>query len=219
MITLGHIALIRLAPLARALRASSGAAYAFLSGREIELWERCVTAKRQAEFLGGRIAAKLAVNLHRAASDLAIKHWSQVEIYARPGIAPSCRCDDGACYSVSISHAANSAIAIASTSDRAVAIDVEDSQSRVRSMTEMFHVAERSGIRDLDDACARWTLKEVCAKLAGTGLRGRPHEIATCLIGERLVIVVPSWMTIAHPCILATSSRGSLIISIGLGAR
>jgi phosphopantetheinyl transferase (holo-ACP synthase) len=211
---LGYSALIRLSLLAGAIDNGLDVS-GLLAGRERDLWMRCVTRKRRIEFLGGRIAGKLAANVCRMAASMSPRPWNAIEIYPQENGAPLCKYDDGSSQRISISHSRNWAMALACPYDQAVAIDVEDPGSCIRLQGDMFHEVELSGIRDLAEARVIWTLKEVCGKLTERGLQGRPNEIIAVKLFDRLWLASPPWMNVSPSTILAAGYCGPLAVAVG----
>jgi len=216
---LGYAALIRLAPLRDVIEDGLDPVGTFLGPREEDLWVRCVTQKRKVEFLGGRIAGKLAANMYRVAAGTFPKSWNAVEIFPQGNGRPVCEHDDGLRHSISISHSSSWALALVSSDRSTVAVDIEDSHSRVRPMADMFHEVEISQIRTLKDARLRWTLKEVYGKLTGWGVQGLTRDIITLRLADGLWLAIPPWISMAESSILAVNHWGPLTVAIGVSAR
>lgn len=217
MEALGYSARIRLSLLARALDGGLDVR-GFLAGRECELWVRGVSRKRRIEFLGGRIAGKLAANLSRLAAGMPARPWSAIEIYPQDSGAPLCKYDDGSSHRISISHSHNWAMALACCYERAVAIDIEDAASRIQLRDNMFHAVELQSVRDLAEARFIWTLKEVCGKLTQKGLEGRPGDIIAVRLFDRYWLASPSWMNISPSAVLAAGYCGPLAVAVGFAS-
>src|SRR5437899_2796287 len=93
---------------------------AFLGPRERGLWTRCVTRKRQIEFLGGRVAGKLAASMYRVAAGASLQPCRAIDIYPQENGCPVCQYDDGFHHPISISHSNRWALALVSSAGRTV---------------------------------------------------------------------------------------------------
>lgn len=214
---LGYCALVRLAAVARALTADPGLAGRLLAGREKGLWVRCATGKRRAEFLGGRIAAKVCAGLYRAAVGARRTTLSAVEVYPLDGRRPACLHDDGLSHPVSISHSGGWAMALVPLGGRgAAALDIETAASRVRPSSHFFTGAELSQIDCPEEARLRWTLKEAYGKLTGDGVLAHTHDVQALRQGGVLWLAASGNAGRAGGSLLAGGACGPLTVSVGL---
>jgi phosphopantetheinyl transferase (holo-ACP synthase) len=150
------------------------------------------TEKRRTEFLGGRIAGKLAVNVCRVSNHLSWLRWHDVDIVARDGGMPEAHCGDGVVWQVSVAHCRSTAMACATTRNHEVGIDIEDGQTSVRPYPEMFNLAELHQIGTVEAARQRWVLKEACGKLSGKGILSHVQDVYTYRFLGQLWMIMPS---------------------------
>lgn len=190
---LGYYVSLNLAPVATLLDAEDARLNELLSPLELEIWSRVTARKRQIDLLGGRLAAKLAVNSYRLARGLAPAPWAEISIGRASNGRPYVHAPQGPQPLPSISHSGGRVLALVGAPGWLPAVDHERRDSRLRLAEDFFHPAELGQIRDFDDARTRWTLKEVCGKLSGDGIVGRTHAV------------------------LAIRHRGSLWVSAGRG--
>lgn len=216
MTQIGYYALIRLDPLAVAVDAGSNCVNELLAARERDLWARCIARKRKIEFLGGRLAGKLAANLYRLQSKLAPQPLNAIDIYPETNGAPVCEHSDGVLHPISISHSNGWAGALVSVKGRPVSLDIEGPQSRVRPMVDMFHEAELAQIRGVEDARLRWVIKEAYGKLTGEGILGRTDELVTIRMSNRMWLAVPRANVPKATVMLAGGRHASLSMAVGL---
>lgn len=171
--SIGWLALVSLRKLASD-PAAMAAATALLCGGETKLLRRAVTDKRRIEFVGGRLAAKVAVSRCRSAVGEAALQLGQIEIARTATGAPQVRCP-GLSPAVSISHSRHWAVALCAPNR--CGIDVEDECARVRASEDYFDAHELgNSVRTLGARCA-WAAKEAVAKINGRGLDHDPHSI------------------------------------------
>jgi hypothetical protein len=149
------------------------------------------TPKRELEYLGGRMAAKLA-----AAAWLA-KHgspgsldWGSLLVCAGPDEQRVCYQNGKYAASVGITHSGRWAAAIAMPGPK-VALDLEDAQRR-RISAEAFHRLELQNGASAELLREYWTLKETVAKLSGIGILGFENEIFCYTYGSQRWIGVVS---------------------------
>jgi phosphopantetheinyl transferase (holo-ACP synthase) len=134
------------------------------------------THKRELEYLGGRMAAKLA-----AAAWLAKQanhgrlDWESLLVCAGPDEQRVCYQDSKYAASIGITHSGRWAAAIAMPGQK-VALDLEDAQRR-RIAPEAFHRLEVQNGTSAESLREYWTLKETVAKLSGKGILGFENEI------------------------------------------
>jgi hypothetical protein len=134
------------------------------------------TYKRHLEYLGGRMAAKLAASAWLA------KHgspgrldWGSLLVCTGPDEQRVCYQNGKYAASVGITHSGRWAAAIAAPGPK-VAIDLEDAQRR-RIAAEAFHPLELQNGASAELLREYWTLKETVAKLSGIGIIGFENEI------------------------------------------
>ncbi|MCW2536785.1 MAG: acyltransferase protein [Modestobacter sp.] len=165
-------------------------AHCVLAGEERTEWGRLAgaPARRRAEWLAGRIAAKEAVrDLLLAAGE---RDWADcdIRIGARPDGGPVVTTPwspGGAPPSISIAHSDGVAVAVAVPADAGgVGVDVQP----VRPLSDeterlAFSEAERGALAALDDgmrpvrATQLWCAKEAAAKAVGCGLPLPPSDV------------------------------------------
>lgn len=212
---LGFCALVKLAPLTPVVACGPRreAANFFLSGREKALWERCATMKRGAEFLGGRLAAKLSARLYREFKGLPPQRWKDIEVYPRGDGRPFCLHADGLGHPVSISHSGGWAAALVSSRASDVGLDIEASSFAASTLSEIFGPVELAQLRGGTDARRRWTLKETYSKLTGRGVLSHPRDFVTLeLDGQMWLALAPSEAAV-RDVLLASVERERLSIS------
>jgi holo-[acyl-carrier protein] synthase len=146
-----------------------------LMGSEIALWQRLQTERRRLEFLGGRLAAKLAVN--RLQSSIETPYFlHNIEVMRSDGGKPYICSMKGIPPQVSISHTRKWAVALAVPGHICCGIDIEDCTSRVRLSNDYFHETEIE-VAYMISPRRHWVLKEAIAKLSGRGFQGDPHSV------------------------------------------
>jgi hypothetical protein len=215
MDVLGYCALLKLTLLEKASEDLNHTADVFLSAMEKELWARCVTGKRRAEFLGGRIVGKMAANLYRAANGFSPSAWPAMTVRSQEDGRPVCQHADGLSHPLSISHTHKFALGIVSSEGRQVGVDIEDDASRVCLRRDMFHDIELAQMQELGSARLRWTLKEMWGKLTGHGIFNHTHDFITLKHANRLWLSLPSKCSLNGSEILAAGHWGALAVSIG----
>lgn len=176
---------------------------------------RCVTGKRRTEFLGGRIAGKLAANLYRAANGFGPSAWPAMTIRPQDDGRPLCQHADGLSHPLAISHTHKYALALVSSDGLRVGVDIEDDASRVRPRADMFHDIELAQMQDAGNARLRWTLKETWSKLAGEGIFNHTHDFITLKQMDSMWLSVPSQWSLTGAEILAAGRMGALTVSMG----
>ena len=216
---IGYCVLIRLALFERTCRDRSPLVDSLLSAKEKALWTKCVTEKRRVEFLGGRVAGKLAALMDRLAAGFEPLNWRDVEILPTAGGVPVCRHADQLCHPVSISHTKHFALAVASLSACQVSVDMEENNWRDYPLPDMFSTVELSQIADPQTARLRWTLKEMYGKLTGRGVLGYTHSVHTLSHENSLWLGVPATSLPAKQVMLSTGHWRTLAVSIGVSSR
>jgi phosphopantetheinyl transferase (holo-ACP synthase) len=212
---LGYCALFKLTLLEEASADLSHTADVFLSALEKEKFMRCVTGKRRTEFLGGRIAGKLAANLYRLANGLGTSAWTAMSICPQENGRPVCQHDDGLSHPLSLSHTHKYALGLVSSAGHQVGVDIEDDASHVRPRADMFHDVELAQMQDTENARLRWTLKETWCKLAADGIFRHTHDFITLKHADNMWLSVPSRWSLTGAEILAAGHIGALTVSMG----
>ena len=215
---IGYCALVRLAPFENACRVQPQFIDSLLSAKEKALWTKCITRKRQVEFLGGRFAGKLAALMGRLAAGFELLNWRNVEILPIGNGVPVCRHVDQLCHPVSISHTKHLALAVASLSACQVGVDIEENNWRDYPLIDMFSPLERSQITDPQTARLRWTLKEMYGKLTGSGVLGHTHDLHTLKHENSLWLGVSATSLPARPVMLSNGHWHTLAVSIGVSS-
>jgi holo-[acyl-carrier protein] synthase len=170
---LGALALVSLDKL-RVDPGVRGGAHKILFGSETALWQRLSADRRRLEFLGGRLAAKLAVNrLRLSMGEPALRG---IDVIRSKDGRPVVRSTDGFTPGVSISHTHKWAVALAVPGHLRCGIDIEDAASRVRLSCDYFHGAEIEIASSIGPK-RHWVLKEAVAKLEGRGFDWNPHSV------------------------------------------
>jgi phosphopantetheinyl transferase (holo-ACP synthase) len=178
--TLAWIVLVSLRKLAADATLLKGAS-ALLQGEEVQLLARAQTAKRRLEFLGGRLAAKLAVNRCRMAAGEPELGLCQIEIARKTLGAPQVCCP-GYHPAISIAHSRTWAVAMAAR--QPCGVDVEDSCSRVCATADYFDQIEIVGAVPSFGVRCVWAAKEAAAKATGRGLLNNPYSVRIVPAGE-----------------------------------
>jgi 4'-phosphopantetheinyl transferase len=153
-------------------------ASAFLTEGEIADLSRRGTARRIADRIAGRIAAKRALTQLTGVAPLNIRVPTAAsgepiaEVPGQPGV------------SVSISHRQGQAVAVAVRAGR-VGVDLEQVEARPAHFAEMwFHDDERRlAGSDLVLQTALWSVKEAVLKALGTGMALSPHQVRVVALG------------------------------------
>lgn len=219
MRSIGYCALVRLALFENTCRAQPQLVDSLLSANEKAVWTKCVTSKRQVEFLGGRFAGKLAALMGRLAAGFELLNWRDVEILPTSNSPPVCRHADQLCHPVSISHTKHLALAVASLSACQIGVDIEENGWRNYRLMDMFSRVELSQIHDPETARLRWTLKEMYGKLTGTGVLGHIHDLHTLSHENSLWLGVSATSLPVRPVMLSTGHWRTLAVSIGVSSR
>lgn len=211
---LGFCVLIRLTPVAEALRSRPDCERVILGEEERLLWMRGVTRKRRVEFLAGRVAGKLAL---AATSDIAgtpMGRLDQVQILPQPDGSPMAWDVDRRRSPVSISHSTDWAVALAPVTWRPVSIDVEDAGSRVRMGAGLFHAIEEAQLQTSEEARLRWTLKETWSKFTRQGIQGRMDETVVVSFAGRLWLAVTARGRIAPTTVAAGGTSLTMALAV-----
>lgn len=220
MNVIGYAAFVKLAPVVKLLSRESFLTGEFFAARERELWLRCLTRKRKVEYIGGRLAGKIAANVFRLKRGETACGWNEIDIFPRADNRPVCRHFDGLEHEISISHSNGFAGAIVVSESDAVAIDIENTVSRKLPISAMFSESEINQMESSEDAWRRWTIKEAYCKLTGKGILGWEKELFTYKMQNRLWLAVPFEMSLAAgERFLASGNCSSIMTSVGFNQR
>lgn len=150
----------------------------WLSPPEHAACERLVTNARRADWLAGRLAAKLAV-CDVLGSGL---EPAEVSVTYTPGGRPL-PCWRGAVLGrlwLSISHSHGCGLAAVTLGSRPIGVDLEHASAHVEGLLDYaLEAAERARLPECVPpgvALTCWTLKEAALKALGTGLRVHPRH-------------------------------------------
>lgn len=215
----GYAAFVRLSPIVNLLSNESFLNGEFFARRESELWARCLTRKRKIEYIGGRLAGKIAANIYRLNRGLNPCGWNSMDIFPQADNRPVCEHRDGLRHAISISHSNGRATALVVPESDSVAIDIENTASRKLPVSAMFSEAEIAQIENTDDAWRRWTVKEAYCKLTGKGILGWEKELFTYKMQNRLWLAIPFQMSFKEKRFLASGSRSTIMISAAFNLR
>jgi phosphopantetheinyl transferase (holo-ACP synthase) len=146
----------------------------YLCDDEEKAYASLVASKRRRDWLGGRLAAKLAlaaeldsIGVRRPLNGIVIGNdldgvptWRLL----KPGDVPA--------WPISISHSAGLAAAAVHTGAARLGIDLEKVENRDPAWLEIaFHPDERGETATPEAATRLWTVKEAALKVLGLGLR------------------------------------------------
>ena len=212
---LGYMVIANLSKIKNAVNNDRFPTERFFGAREKTIWNRCATEKRKIEFLGGRLAAKVAGNVYRLSIGLDTCRWNQIDVFPGDDNTMLCHHFDLVRHSISISHSQEfAAAAIFPGADR-VGIDIENIDFSRRALNALFVEPELKQISLLQDARQRWTIKETYGKLTGEGIIGYEKQLFTYLYQNRLFLIVLSELNLQGSVFLASGSSKSLAITIG----
>jgi len=204
---------------ASALRASPNTFDSLLAPSEIQVCRRCLTPKRRAEFVAGRLAGKLAFVAEYLPFGLTNIPMSCVEIPHAWGRPPSIFLFDRKIGSVSLSHSGRWAVAFVSLV-RKVAVDVEDDLWQNRAVEEFFSSSESTQLEDHNDARLRWTLKECCFKLANDHSFDTFQDAITVVANQGRAVAIPAhWHSLLSTATLGVLNWGSLTVAFAFCPR
>lgn len=209
----GYAAFVRLSPIAGLLSRESFLTGEFFAPRELELWARCLTQKRKIEYVGGRLAGKIAANIYRLNRGRNPCGWNSIDIFPQADNRPVCLHRDGLRHAISISHSNGRATALVIPESDSVGIDIENTVSRKLPVSAMFSEIEIGQLENRDDAWRRWTIKEAYCKLTGEGILGWEKELITYKMQNRLWLAVPFQMSSEEKRFLASGSASAMMIS------
>ena len=176
----GYATLLHLPTLSALVQKSYLDVEQLLGMAEKARWHQCATSKRRLEFLGGRLAAKVADRVARGRGSSPRFVWSDVQILSDPDGRPYRELRDGSRAQVTISHSGAWVIAVVGSASRTLAVDLEDAKL-TRIGREHLHPLEQFQIRTTEDARLRWCVKEACAKFSGVGIQG--YELDIVVLG------------------------------------
>jgi acyl transferase domain-containing protein/phosphopantetheinyl transferase len=157
----------------------------YISRRYLTASERAtydgLAPRRRRQWLAGRVAAKDAVRAWlRDKRGIAAIYPQELRIENDANGAPRVLANitDTVPDTLHVSLSHKGSLAVAIVGERPVGIDIETIEPREESFLAMvFSAAERRLLKDSDAEYARgWVVKEVAAKIAGTGLGGRMRD-------------------------------------------
>lgn len=212
---MGYMARVSLEPIKHALSVSTGALDEMLGPWELRANRRSITLKRRAEFIGGRVAAKLAFVASSEQSAAGLSSLAALDISRRAGSMPTVYHRGVPVGLASISHSGRWAMAIASPFGRA-AIDIEDFDWHGKINEKYFSSYELSEIRDPDEARTRWTIKECCFKLANTSELDLVDELVTVFHGTSRWMAVSRRVPTLEGAVLGVFHWGSFVGAVGV---
>lgn len=136
-----------------------------LSEKELKIYSKFTSRKRQHEFIAGRIACKKAFfKLTRGEKDY-FENFSSVSILNNEKGAPFIENSD---LYVTLSH--SHGIAVAAVSKQAVGMDIEQINPRRISALKKMSSKIESTFQDVSSLTVLWTLKESLGKALQTGI-------------------------------------------------
>jgi phosphopantetheinyl transferase (holo-ACP synthase) len=215
MQVLGYFARVSVEAVRERIEMDPAALDGLLSVQEREARKRCLTLKRRAEFVGGRIAGKLAFSVRAKKLVETCTSFCLLEIIQAEGRLPQIYYRGIRLGSVSISHSGRWAAACFSLLGRA-AIDIEDSAWNNKRNEHCFCDCELTHIGSEKDARMCWTIKECCLKLANVPDFHVVHDAVTIRDGARKYVALPRHRGALQPALLAVFEWGTLIASIGV---
>ena len=215
MQVVGHFARVSLEAIARKIKAAPHRFHGVLGPREREASGRCVTLKRHTEFIGGRLAAKLAFSVAAKKYTGSCPSLSSLDIPPAEASAPRIYYQGIPVGNASISHSGRWAVGFFSFLGR-VAVDVEDSIWSGRANQHYFSQVELPQICTEYDARVRWTLKECCFKLAKIPGFDLIQNAVTFCDGARNWVVTAGCPDALRGATLGIFQWGTLVVSVGL---
>lgn len=211
---MGHLARVCLDPIKRALVTDHHCLHQFLGPSERRVFMNCATQKRQAEFIGGRIAVKLAFVIGLRQSHGTEVSFSSIDVPAKRGLV-TLYLRGRAMATASISHSGRWAVAFVPTSGIG-AIDAEDDIWQGKTVQECFSPYEWKHIESQHDARTCWTLKECCAKLFGRSNFDLINDVVVWRSGPQRWIAIRQDQPPSDAAVIGTFTWGSLSVSIGI---
>jgi len=214
MQVLGYFARVSLQAIRRVLAMTPDALDELLGPSEREARKRCVTLKRRTEFVGGRLAAKLAFMAAKKEHMRACTSFCLLDIPPADGRGPKIYYLGARVGNVSISHSGRWAAGLFYCLG-AASIDIEDSVWNSKANEHFFSEFELPYIVSEKDARIRWTLKECCLKLANLP-SFEFHSAITICNGAKKWVAVTGHPDALQDALLAVFEWGTLVASIGL---
>ena len=148
-------------------------ASSFLSERESVFFETLKLPKRQAEWLGGRLALKRLVKTQASVSLKAVEILPHAE-NGKPQLYIGAQRSH---LPFSITHSHGYAIAALAPADEYIGIDLEKIAPRINAWKhDFFHPTELTNESD-EFLTTLWTQKEALVKLLGTGLAINSYDV------------------------------------------
>jgi hypothetical protein len=213
MQVLGHFARVSLEAIRSKIKFVPHAFDGMLGPSEREAIGHCVTLKRWTEFIGGRLAAKLAFLADTNKYTSSCSLLSLVDIPPSEASAPQIYYQGMPVGSVSISHSGRWAVGLFSSRGR-VALDIEDSDWHGAANQDYFSKYELPHIKDEYDARVRWTVKECCFKLVNVpGFDLIENAITICHDSQKWVAT--SYSGVLRGVSLGIFKWGTLAVSAG----
>lgn len=149
-----------------------------LSSKELEIFSKFTSLKRQVEFIAGRKAAKTALfEFKKKKSKRKFANWynkSQNEIFESPSLVSVLPSNTGSPFiensdlNVSISH--SHGIAVASVSQNPIGIDIEKVNPKKISVLKHITPSMDQSVMDASILTIFWTFKEALSKALKTGI-------------------------------------------------
>lgn len=217
MQVMGHFARVALDPIKRALVTEHHCLDHFLGPSERQVFMNCATRKRQAEFIGGRIAVKLAFAIGLRESSGTEVSFSCMDIPAKRGMV-TLYLRGRPMATASVSHSGRWAVAFVPTTGIA-AIDVEDNIWQGRTLQECFSPHEWKDIGSQDDARTCWTLKECYAKLFDGSNFDLINDAVVWRSGIQRWIAIRQDHSLSEETAMGIFTWGSLSVCIGLSPK
>lgn len=207
---LGYVCLVRLERLAQLLPQPGTREICRLLPARGAQW----SGKRQLEYLGGRMAAKVAAAASYPLSATTTAGWPAFVIRTDIDEQRICEMNGKYAASVGITHSGRWAAAVAVAAGR-VALDLEDLQAK-EIVGHAFHSLERQQVSSPELFRELWTLKETVAKLSGKGILGYENEILTFNHGRKrwIGVLFPGFLA-GHPLVAVHTNR-HFSVSVGL---
>lgn len=175
-----------------------------LSPAERVLFSRAVTMKRRAEFLAGRLAAKIVCLTIRNEAGLSL---DAIDVRPEATGAPLCVWPDGTTQHVSIAHGGAYAVAMTTVDGAACGIDVEPASRQLDvGLDGLFHPLERPRIACAADARRCWTVREAWGKLTTAGVASGFDELTTMRVADAW------WLALRSP------NAGAAVVAAGENA-
>jgi len=215
MQVMGHFARVSLDAVRNAIEPMPQALDSLLGASELQASRCFVTLKRRTEFLGGRVAAKLAYLAGKKGGTRNFISLSCLDIPLTPGPFPTIYCRGRATATASISHSGRWAVSFVSRCGKGV-VDVEDDLWGGRSLDHYFSAFELGQIHNKNDARIRWTLKESCLKLANDPEFDLLMDTTTILDSADRWLVATKHRRLLNGGMLGTFEWGDLAVAIGI---